>query len=209
MALFPWLVANAKNPVVVMKQLILAGALVIASSTPALAQNVDAPVVAPGDRWVYQSGAGKQSLTVAEVKADGTIVANIDTPSLGGLEIRFTKEWNPLVQPQAMAGQTVFLHYDPPVCVMPPAPWHVGQEWSCQSKYDFNNNAGTVAVNGKIETVEKVTVPAGSFDALRVNENVGGVATTVWYAPAVRQFVKIDAGANSPYSMELTSFLLK
>ena len=179
------------------------------AAAPALAQTVDAPVVVPGDRWVYQSGIGKQSLTVTRVEADGTIVAEIDTPSLGGIEIRFAKGWNPMVQPQAIAGRTIFFHYDPPVCVMPPAPWSVGQEWSCQSKYDFNNNVGTVAVSGKIEAMEKVTVPAGSFDALRVKETVGGVPTVTWYAPAARQFVKIDAGANSPYSMELTSYTLK
>ncbi len=192
-----------------MTRYILAGLIALVAAAPALAQSVDAPVIVPGDRWVYQSGIGKQSLTVTGVKADGTIVAEIDTPSLGGLEIRFTKEWNPVMQPQSLAGQTAYFHYDPPVCVLPAAPWKVGQEWSCQSKYDFNNNAGTVAVSGKIEGMEKVTVPAGSFDALRVKETVGGVATVAWYAPAARQFVKIDAGANSPYSMELTSYTLK
>jgi hypothetical protein len=178
-------------------------------AAPAFAQSVDPPQVKPGDRWVYHSGEGKRILTVTGVAADGTITGEIDTPSLGGLEIRFTKEWNPLMQPQAFAGHVTYLRYKPAVCIMPPAPWRVGQNWSCQSSYDYDGTPGTVAVNGRIEAMEKVTVPAGSFDALRVRENVGGTETVSWYAPAAGQFVKVDAGANSPYSMELTFYALK
>ncbi len=192
-----------------MKHLILAGAVALALAVPAVAQTVDAPIIVPGDRWVYQSSIGQQSLTVTEVKADGAIIAQIQSPSLGGQEIRFAKGWDLVMQPQDMAGQTVFLHYNPPVCVMPPAPWKVGQEWSCESKFDLGNRVGIVEVGGKIEAMEKIAVPAGTFDALRVREKIGGVTTVAWYAPAVRQFVRIDAGAGSPYSMELTSYALK
>ncbi len=192
-----------------MRHLLLAGVGALVLSVPALAQGVNAPVIVPGDHWVYQSGIGKQSLTVTDVRGDGTIVAQIESPSLGGQEIRFTKDWNVVLQPQDLAGNTVFLHYDPPVCVMPPAPWTVGQTWSCASKFDLSGRVGIVEVSGKIEAMEKITVPAGTFDALRVRETVGGVATVAWYAPAVRQMAKIDAGANSPYSMELTSYTVK
>jgi hypothetical protein len=192
-----------------MKHLLLAGAVVFALSMPASAQTVNPPVVVPGDHWVYQTGIGKQSLTVTEVKADGTIVAQIESPSLGGQEARFTKDWNVVLQPQDLAGNTVFLHYNPPVCVMPPSPWNVGQTWSCASKFDLGNRVGIVEVSGKIEAMEKITVPAGTFDALRVREKVGGVASVAWYSPVARQFVKIDAGANSSYSMELTSYTVK
>jgi hypothetical protein len=193
-----------------MLRLAMAAAIAVAAAAPAFAQGgVNAPMIKPGDRWVYSTLEGKRSLTIDKVEADGTIVGSLETPSLGGLEIRFTREWNPLTQPEAMAGQIFYLHYRPAVCIMPPAPWKVGQQWSCQSAYDFGNNSGTVAVKGKIEAMEKVTVPAGTFDALRIKENVGGTDTVSWYAPRVRQFVKVDAGANSPYSMELTSFELK
>lgn len=188
---------------------LVAALAVLTFAAPAWAQSIAAPTIVPGDRWVYRSGVGLQSLTVTAVKPDGTIVAEIESPSLGGQEARFTKDWDPLVQPQAFAGETIFFHYDPPVCIMPPSPWHVGQTWSCQSKFNFSNRVGIVEVSGEIEAMEKVAVPAGSFDALRVREKVGDVATTIWYAPAARQMVKIDAGANSPYSMQLTSYSLK
>lgn len=188
---------------------LLVGLLVALVAAPALAQEVNPPTIKPGDRWVYHSGEGRRSLVVDKVEGDGTIVGTLDTSELAGLEIRFTREWNPLVQPQSVAGRVIYLRYRPAVCFMPPAPWKVGQEWSCQSSYDFNGNAGTIIVKGKIEAMEKVTVPAGSFDALRVKQNIGGTDTVSWYAPAAGQFVKIDAGANSPYSMELTSYTLK
>jgi hypothetical protein len=184
--------------------------IAVAAAFPAFAQDaVNTPDIKPGDRWVYQSGEGKRTLTVASVAADGTITGSIQTPSLGGLEITFTKEWNPKMQPAAFAGHVNFLRYDPAVCTMPPAPWTVGQEWSCEAKYSVGDSSGVVSVKGKIEAMEKITVPAGSFDALRIRENVGGTDTKLWYAPAARQVVKVDAGANSLYSMELTSFELK
>ena len=149
-----------------MKRLILAGAAAVAFVVPALAQTANSPAVAPGDRWVYQTGIGQQSLTVNKVETDGTIVGQIESPSLGGQEIRFTKDWNVVMQPQDLAGQTVFLRYNPPVCVMPPSPWSVGQTWSCASKFDLGNRVGIVEVSGKIEAMEKITVPAGTFDAI-------------------------------------------
>jgi hypothetical protein len=188
---------------------LLVGLVAALVAAPALAQDINPPTIKPGDRWVYRSAEGKRSLVVDKVEGDGTIIGTIDTSELAGLEIRFTREWNPLVQPQAIAGRVIYLRYNPAVCIMPPAPWKVGQEWSCQSTYDFSGNSGTVVVKGKVEAMEKVTVPAGSFDALRIKENVAGTETVSWYAPAVEQFVKIDAGANSPYSMELTSYTLK
>jgi hypothetical protein len=192
-----------------MMRFLLAGLAVLICAAPAWAQSIAAPTIVPGDRWVYQSGIGQQSLSVTDVKPDGTIIAQLQSPTLGGQEVRFTKDWDPLVQPQAIAGQTIFFHYDPAVCVMPPSPWHVGQTWSCASKFNFSNRVGVVEVSGKIEAMEKITGPAGSFDALRVREKVGGTATTIWYAPAARQVIKIDAGANSPYSMQLTSYSVK
>jgi len=182
----------------------------LAAALPAWAQDaVNPPAVKPGSRWVYDSGEGKRTLKVESIEANGNIVANIQTPSLGGLQITFTKEWNPLTQPQAVAGRVIYLRYQPAVCAMPPLPWTVGKEWSCESTYSAAGATNTFTVKGKIEAREKITVPAGTFDALRVHENFGGAETTIWYAPAASQFVKIDAGPGSPFSMELVSFELK
>jgi len=187
-----------------------AAVLILAFAAPAFAEDaVNPPSVKPGSRWVYNSGEGKRMLRVESIDPNGDIQANIQTPSLGGLQITFTKDWNPLMQPMALAGRIAYLRYEPAVCVMPPAPWTVGKEWSCEPKYSAGGTPNSFVVKGKIEGREKITVPAGSFDALRVHENVGGAETTLWYAPAAAQFVKIDAGAGSPFSMELVSFELK
>jgi hypothetical protein len=189
---------------------VIAALILLSLAVAAWAQNtVGPPTVKPGDRWVYKSGEGRRVLRVDSVESDGTIKASIETPSLGGVELAFTREWNPTMQPQAFAGHINYLRYNPPVCTMPPEPWTVGKDWSCESKYSMGDSSGSVSVKGKIEAMEKITVPAGTFDALRIKENVGGTETTLWYAPAAAQFVKIDAGANSPFSMELTSYELK
>jgi hypothetical protein len=193
-----------------MPRFALALMIVALAGGNALAEDaINPPNIKPGDRWVYDGGEGKRTIRVDSVEANGDILANIQTPSLGGLQITFTKEWNPLMQPQAIAGRILYLRYDPAVCAMPPAPWTVGKEWSCEPKYSAGGTTNNFLVKGKIEAREKITVPAGSFDTLRVRENVGGAETILWYAPAAAQFVKIDAGAGSPFSMELVSYELK
>jgi uncharacterized caspase-like protein len=64
---------------------------------------------------------------------------------------------------------------------------------------------------------EKVTVPAGTFDAIRIagtgsGSNRTDVRVTIWYAPAVKRYVKFDVasntyhGANERLSFELVQF---
>ena len=172
-------------------------------------QAVNAPAVKQGSRWIYKSGEGKRTLTVTDVDSDGTITAKIETPSLGGLQVKFTKEWDPLMEPDASMGDHInYRRYSPAICLMPAAPWMIGKEWSCDANWTEGSFSGTVTVKGKIEAMEKLTVPAGTFDALRIKENVGGNDSTLWYAPTAQQFVKINA-SDPNYSMELTSFELK
>lgn len=52
-----------------------------------------------------------------------------------------------------------------------------------------------------------VTVAAGTFKALRIQEFQRGSSSEYWWAPSVRQSVKIDTSAN--WHAELVSFELK
>ncbi len=187
----------------------LLAAIALAIAVPALAQDaVNPPEIKPGDRWSYKSNDTKRSLVVDEVAADGTITGTINTPSLAGLEVRFTREWNPLSAPMAMMGHIRYQRYSPPVCLMPPAPWTVGKEWSCDASWSDSTYSGVIHVTGKIEAAEKVTVAAGTFDSLRVKTNVGGTDTTCWYAPQVAQYALCKSG-NADYNYELVSYQLK
>lgn len=192
-----------------MKTLILASLIAIAAASPALAQNaVNPPNVKPGDRWVYSSPAGRRVVSVDSVGSDGAIDATIDTPDLGGLEARFTKDWNPTMAPDDTFGSVRFRRYDPPICQMPAAPWTVGKSWSCDSGWSDGTYSGTAHITGKIAAAEKITVPAGTFDALRVVTKSGTITTTCWYAAKVEQFVRCKSGLAT-LNFELTSYRLK
>ena len=72
-------------------------------------------------------------------------------------------------------------------------PLEVGKSWS--AVYQFRDNLRNLRFN-RIQTAwrvaaeEDVTVPAGTFEALRLEGGNVGNAWTLWYAPAVRLVVK-------------------
>ncbi|MGH7075911.1 MAG: hypothetical protein ACREFD_17175 [Stellaceae bacterium] len=192
-----------------MLRLALAFALAIAAALPAFARGpVDAPVIKPGDRWVYHATDGRRSLSVNSVSGGGTIDATIDTPGLSGLEIRYTRNWNVQMAPIMMMGNVQYQRYDPPVCLMPAAPWHPGQSWSCDANWSTAAYSGTVHVTGKLIAMDKITVPAGTFMALHAALDVGGTKADCWYAPKVRNWA-LCKSALPNYNYALTSYSLK
>lgn len=182
-------------------------ALVAAAAT-AWAQGLTPPTVKAGDRWVYDGNGGKRSLTVDSVTADGTIDASIDAPGLSGLAIRYTKEWNVSMAPVAMLGTVRYQRYTPPVCLMPAAPWKTGQSWTCDANWSDGTYSGTVHVTGNIVAREKITVPAGTFEALHAKLNVGGAEVNCWYAPDVANWA-LCKSSLADYNYALASYSLK
>jgi hypothetical protein len=184
---------------------VLATLLALLAAAPARAQSVNPPAVKAGDRWVYNADIGKRSLKIDSVAADGTIDATIDAPGLSGLSIRYTREWNVLMAPIAMMGEIRYQRYSPPACLMPPAPWSVGQSWSCDANWSTASLSGTAHIVGKIAAREHITVPAGAFDALHVQLDVGGGAADCWYAPQVENWA-LCKSALSDYNYALASY---
>lgn len=189
-----------------MRFLLLAIALLYAA--PALAQGVSPPVLKAGDRWVYEGAGGKRSLKIDSVSGDGTIDATIDAPGLAGLAMRYNREWNVLMAPVPMLGEIHYQRYSPPVCLMPPAPWSAGQSWSCDAGWSDASMTGTVHVAGKLLAAEKITVPAGTFDALHAELDVGGSKVDCWYAPRVENWAQCKS-ALADYNYALASYSLK
>jgi hypothetical protein len=193
---------------IMLRSLLAPVALLILAGTAVAQDAVNPPTIKPGDRWNYLNGDIKRSLRVDSVEADGTIVATVTTPSLGGVEARFTRDWNPLMAPVPMLGNVRFQRYSPPVCLMPPAPWTVGKEWACDAGWSDGTYSGTTHVKGKIAAAEKITVPAGTFDTLRLAFNVGGTDATCWYAPQVEYYARCRS-AVPDYNYDLVSYELK
>jgi hypothetical protein len=194
-----------------MPRLVLAIALAVTAAIQVAEAGtaIDPSTVKPGDRWVYQTGdGGRRVLRVDSVTGDGTIDATIDTPGLAGVEIRYTRNWNVLMAPIMMMGNLQYQRYDPPVCLMPNAPWSPGQAWSCDANWSTAAYSGTVHVTGRLVAMEAVTVPAGRFEALHAALDVGGTKADCWYAPKVENWA-LCKSALADYNYALTSYSLK
>lgn len=94
---------------------------------------------------------GHQAVTLTNSAHGGTIMATPD----GRWMALVTRDGKP------------FMTYDPPIGYL--YPLKVGKSWSTQHKVTTANGAVTnITYACKVEDREKVTVPAGTFDTLRI-----------------------------------------
>ncbi len=177
---------------------------------PAQAQVADQPPpVKPGDRWefsVVPSATPSRTWIVDAVNADRISATEngaplLLTPSLGPLESPLLRQSRPLL-----------LRF----------PLQVGQRWSYVNDVAFKDNGSTARVQTQVEVQahERVKVPAGEFDAYRLQSrsridgrSYAGAGTiqgegrsTYWYAPAARAIVR--AISWSTYRGETTTELV-
>jgi hypothetical protein len=96
-------------------------------------------------------------------------------------------------------------------------PLAVGKQWS--QKFDYNTEANTPVhndVTAKVIAIEKMTVPAGTFDAYKVvverkysSQYVSGTITeTRWYAPQAKTYIRRTSVDTASGSGSLVSELL-
>jgi hypothetical protein len=94
-------------------------------------------------------------------------------------------------------------------------PLTVGQSWEVKHRQERPVDRQTTDRNSvwTVEAEETVTVPAGTFRTFRIvwrNKNTGAMNTEVWYAPDVKQWVKIrEVLFNGIREREMVSFRLK
>jgi hypothetical protein len=199
-------------------------AAVFLCSAAAAGAPTPAPDVRVGDNWKFRTLDGFTNETQFEATQrvvemnDREIVIELHNVSKDKTGLRyFTREWN--------AVDTDDGKYDPyyPEFKFPLA---AGATWS--DKYTWLSIAGVASsgyVTAKVSGPEKVTVPAGTFDAYRIdrdqevrsnNENaiVTNTHMTTWYAPAVRRFVRRewtvtrDGRVRSKTAVELVDYTL-
>ena len=182
---------------------------VFACSTIAGAQNitVERPAIKVGDSWTYSfddtrysKPASSYTETVESVTAD-KITANWKNHDSGksGIDV-FDRDMGNLI-PQGYRIRA----YDFPL--------NVGKTWAFEYDASSGDKRWHHKVTGKVIGLEKVTVPAGTFDTTKVelidyyNGSANGgwvwsgvVTDTRWYAPAVRNYVErtfVDSGSSS------------
>lgn len=98
-----------------------------------------------------------------------------------------TGQWHALVGPDGRP----LVSYDPPVGWQYPV--RVGREWTVKHRMTNHASGATseFSLSCKVEAYEKVTVPAGTYDAFRIHcLNSGGLDETYWTTPANGLFVK-------------------
>jgi hypothetical protein len=165
-----------------------------------------APTVAVGDSWTYQytdvwkhTPGNLNRTQVTAVDAAG-IQVDIKRAATGAVlaHYRYSAEMNPVDRGK--------MHFAPYYAryAFPLVP---GKAWKVDATGD-NPAAGKrwrYQINGKALGWEKITVPAGEFDVIKLEvvsyyqgEETGSRGgsgqskETVWYAPAVNNFVKLE-----------------
>ena len=146
-----------------------------------------------GSRWVFersQSLDGQpepletQTFLAGTGKLpDGTPVFLLDDPSRGALNaVTLCYVWAPegLLSHEGILGASK-TGFSPPFVELPPYV-AAGSRWT----WSGSGRGGFLEIASEFEGIEKVTVPAGTFEALRIRRELpGGGVITHWYAAKV------------------------
>ena len=189
----------------------LATIAALLAALPAHAQRAERPAVSVGDRWqfvVYDT-------VVSRVPNRTWLITSVDGDRLVGTEngqpLMLSRDLNIIDAPRVRESNQRLLQF----------PLEVGKRWQYTSEWLFKpkGSKGTLAVQAAVVGYEPVEVPAGRFDAfkLQATGELGGASpsntffagqttTTYWYAPAARAIVK--SVHHNPYQGTTTVVLV-
>ena len=171
--------------------------------------SAEAPVVAVGDNWTYRvqdayTGIARPTERFRVTEAgNGRIRVAVSREGVSADETRtFDSQWNWLTHP---ATHLQAFNYSPayPAYSFPLAP---GKTWRerLTATDPKDGQRFPVWVHGTVLGWERVKVPAGEFDALKIKRTVtldyletgwrgsSDITEYEWYAPAVKQSVRRD-----------------
>lgn len=214
---------------------VLAGFLLLVAlgAAPGLAQSparADRPEVKVGDTWVYRNTdvftGEKREISFSVTAVDPARIVTESGISTSGAWT-FTRDWNPV---ERKAGDVVANSLKPywPFLQFP---LEVGKSWETAFENEVTVPSGLRHAKwqwkARVVAAEAVTVPAGTFQTLKVEANgtfasreglrswTGSHKDTVWYAPDVKRVVKRDFEQSAPannfqehHVVELLSFKL-
>ena len=180
-----------------------------------VAQAVEAPRVRLGDRWVTEvvdhqdSRLSYRSERIVEDMRADHIVTSVRTIKRNYVrKIEYDNQWA-LIATRIPTGDVTSFAPALPYLSFPAAP---GKSW--QARVVETGSTGTEKVHevrGNIGSWETITVPAGTFNALRIvlTDDISENGTLVlqgqdvsWYAPEVRRSVKTEESSFTPSTGE-------
>lgn len=177
----------------------------------------DSPRLAVGDTWVYRvsngynnEARGQIRYQVEKVDAGRAVTsATPDDPYLGqAYTVVYTQQGNWLRHPVASHGQSVERDFATayPAYVFPLEP---NKSWSLRvnATDPATGRRNSVRVDGKVLGAERIRVPAGEFDTIRIRRLVYGgdwdgflgethTHETDWYAPALGRPVRTESNSE-------------
>jgi hypothetical protein len=194
--------------------LFVAGLLLIPDQ--AVAQAADHPDVRVGDEWKFAVYYTVPSTTPNRTWS----ITSVTDAGIGGTEngepLRLTRELNVVESPRDKSSNFKLLAF----------PLEVGKRWHYVNDWLFKMNASTgrSTVDAEIVGFERITVPAGEFDAFKLvsrerlsgtspvgSKYAGEITRTYWYAPAACTIVK--SVTHDPYigttTLQLVAFQLR
>ena len=179
----------------VVRRLSLAVILIFAIvASPALAQKADRPEVKVGDEWQFMN------YTVVPIQKPNLVwVITSVTPTgiagtSNGKPLTLTPDLNIIESPTRKFSDRRNLSF----------PLEIGKSWTYSTHIEFKDLGGAQRQDAGVTVAayEKVTVPAGQFDAFRIEakgkfgqQSAAGAGArefteTTWYAPSARAVVK-------------------
>jgi len=163
--------------------------------------SVDRPEIRVGDRWHYEVTDGysklKKSLVMEVATVTGERIYTRTSASGGGSLVDvWDRNWN-----QLRHGENDLTPFYPSFQF----PLEPGKNWSGSVKY-VEGDVITESAKARVSGWERITVPAGTFDAVKVvltghftgpplglgQTSTGSTERVVWYSPSVRQAVRMD-----------------
>jgi hypothetical protein len=209
------------------------------AATAADAQSAPAPAMKVGDRWVYdvKSGFGMQTIAYQETRevtavSRGAFKVKVTGKTAAGADFSRVEEFS---GPGTLSSGTLCLgevrRFPKPLqrVAFPIAPGQRSSKW-VDAVADPGGTKGQINYSVHTRGWEKVTTPAGAFDAIRIDtlvtlddstpfRNATHCNITYWYSPTVRgtvrerrsaQYMEVgDSHATMPVlqaSYELASF---
>jgi hypothetical protein len=178
----------------------------------ALAQKADLPDIKVGDQWQFVMYYTIPSTTPNRA----WVITSVTSMGIEGTEngepLMLTRELNVLESPRSKESNPKALSF----------PLEVGKRWRFASEWVFKvtGSKGSSIVDVQVVGREKVSVPAGDFEAFKLMSkgNIRGVSvknslieaevtSTYWYAPAAHAIVK--SVTHNPYIGVTTVELIK
>ena len=179
------------------------------------AAKVDRPDVKVGDQWQFAM-SGNYKATAADLKWVVTAVTPTEIKATeNGQPLLLTRDMNQVESPRRQDSNLRLLSF----------PLEVGKAWTYVNDYVLKDSGtkGQQKYSVVVLTYEKVRVPAGEFDAFKLEATgtfsgtayvgpvSGSSSRTYWYAPAARAIVKDDISDpnRGRYGFELVQFKLQ